>query len=190
MFDILFDIITSPGETFYRMSRRDLSYSGFGIMIGGIISTAAGVSLLLNLGSGLSGYLLTWGVLLRTFLGAFLLLILVSLYHFFAGIFGGEGSPGHLFKAIPYTWAPFVFFAPLILIMKAFFPKSDFFFTIPLVLLLSFFCLYLQYRLINYFYGLPFKNGVAAFITPWFIIIGGVAFFPILVLVSFSAFIV
>ncbi|MGM0441777.1 MAG: YIP1 family protein [Elusimicrobiota bacterium] len=188
MLDIFLNIITSPGETIYRLSRKKLNYSGFIVLAVGILSTVAGVTLLFNFGTQISDYLLTWGVFLRTITFVVLILFIVALYHFFAGVFGGQGSPGKLFKAIPYSMAPFVYVAPMALIIKAFFPGGRFFFLIPVLLVFLVISLYYQYKILNYFYGLSFRNAVAAFILPWFIILGTVTILPLLVIASLGSF--
>jgi hypothetical protein len=169
--EYFFDFINSPDEAVYRISRTDTGYAGFLILILAVVSLTAGISLIGNAPSFIISFLLTWGMLVL-FLFIF---ICASFYHYFAGIFGGEGKGAMLFKALPYSFFPFCFVSPLALILGMIGGNWGAFFLFLLLLLFICLTVYLQIKIISYIYGVSVRNSVAIFVLPW-VIVGSLVF--------------
>jgi hypothetical protein len=185
--EIFLNLITRPEETIYNISRRDLGYSGFLILLVASISIVAGHTLFSGATAGIILYSLTWGLLLKLILLGFILFFIAALYHYFAGVFGGRGDGVKLFKALPYSFIPYCFVAPITLILKAFADGTKLFLPTIAFLLLLFWMAFLQLKIINYFYGLSPNNALIVFILPWIIVGGFMIILPVIVSMSILA---
>lgn len=175
-----FNFITCPEETIHNISRKNLGYGGFLILILAIISMIAGRALFFGISSRMLVYSLTWGLVARLTLLTFCIFVAAVLYHYFAGIFGGDGDGVGLFKVLPYSFIPCCFAAPATLIVKAFAGGTEWLFLGLIVILLLFWMAFLQLKMINYFYGLSVSSSLAVFILPWIILIGFLTMAPII----------
>lgn len=182
--DFFFNFITCPEEAIHSISRKNLGYSGFLILILASISLIAGHALFSGVTSLKLLYLLTWGLVGRLILLTFCVFSAAVLYHYFAGVFGGEGDGVRLFKVLPYSFIPFCFVAPIMLILKAFAGGTEWLFLGIVVILLLFWMAFLQFKIINYFYGLSAGNSFTVFILPWIILMGFLVVLPVIFSVS------
>lgn len=185
---IFLNFIASPEETIHKISRKDLGYSSFLILILAYISSTGGFALFCGIPSNVLIYSLTWGLVIKLILSVFGILLITALYHYFAGVFGGNGNPVRLFKALPYSFIPYCFVAPIILILKAFAGGAEWIIW-PIFVLLVFWMARLQLKIINYFYGLTVVNSFVVFILPWIIIAGLTTLVPMILGISILMFI-
>ncbi|MFC2061519.1 YIP1 family protein [Elusimicrobiota bacterium] len=162
------DFIIMPGEAVYRLSRRCPGYTeGLVILVLASFSIIAGPVIFFELPYAISSYLITWGTLFRLLFLISGIFILTVFYHYFAGIFGGAGDGVKLLKGLFYSMIPFCFITPVTLILKMFEGKYTILcFFIALILLLCW-SVYIQYRILNYFYGISSEKAISVMIIPW-----------------------
>ncbi len=162
----LFELIVSPSEEIYRMSRTRLGWGGAGIIITASLSCVIAMSLVTGIDGRAGSLMLSWGLVARAIILTVIIFISAALYHYFAGIMGGSSNPARTFRGLLYTLAPLCFLAPLALISRAWLGRGIYFLFIPVILVYTAF---LQFKLISYFYGLSSSKAVAVLIFPWII---------------------
>lgn len=179
-----FNFIVNPSEAVYNISRKDIGYDGFLVLLLAAFSVVSGVSLIFNQSAQIISYSLTGGMVLRLIIFSFFIYLIAVFYHYFACLLGGVGSGGKLFKALPYTLITFCFVAPVALILKVIGGGFSIFFLIFILIIFVYRTLYIQVKMISYFYGLsPFSSAVSV-LAPW-VICGSVAvILPVVFIIS------
>jgi hypothetical protein len=182
--NIFYELIAFPEETIHKISRTDLDYSGFIILAVACISGVSGRSLLLGASSKVLINALTWGLAVKVVMYIFLVFLSAAMYHYFAGIFGGSGNPERIFKVLPYSFIPFCFFAPSALILKAFAGPQWWLLTAAVLLMMVLWMVFLQLRMIAYFYGISGNSSMAVIVIPWMIVAGLAVVLPFMAVVN------
>lgn len=168
-----FNFIVNPSEAVYNISRKDIGYGGFLILLLAAFSIVSGVSLIFACPPQIVSYSLTGGMVLRLIIFSFLIYLLAVFYHYFACLLGGVGSGGKLFKALPYTLTTFCFVAPVALILKMLGGGLSIFLFIVILIIFVLRTFHHQVKMISYFYGLSSFSSAVSVLAPW--VIFGVA---------------
>jgi hypothetical protein len=135
-------------------------------------------------------FFLTWGLIARIAAALFIMLLISAGYHFFAGIYGGECSPGKLYTGIFYTLSPFCFIAPVALVLKAFAGGAAIIFMAFFIIFLIWRFFYGQYNIINYFYGLKGRRAAAVLLLPWVVTAGVFLILPLFLMAGITIFLI
>ncbi len=162
----ILNLIITPSEEVYRISRRQSSSRGLYVLLTASFSSVIAVGLVAGVPGNAAAFMLTWGVILRAGLCALFILSASALYHFFASMIGGSGNAGKTLSGMFYTSAPFCFLAPAALISNYW--GGGFLFFI-FFLAAALFAAFLHFKVIAYFYGLPNSRAAVVFLAPWII---------------------
>lgn len=168
----LYNLTIYPEESIYSLSRKETDYSSFLVLIIANISMICAVGLVFGMSYGLLFFNMTWGLAVKLLIQVFCILLLTALYHYFAGVFGREGDGLKLFKVMPYSFLPYCFMTPVVLILKAFGGKSLWFLLLLVLGLLVIWMIRLQLKMLNNFYGLSGSVSVNVLAAPWIIMAG------------------
>ncbi len=173
------DLMISPSEAIYRMSRRDPGYGGIIVLVAASLSCIVAMGLLIGIPHPLSSFMITWGVVIRSLVCILFIFIAASSYHYFAEVMGGRGNPSMTFKGLLYTLFPLCFLVPAALISKAWLGSAVYFLFFFAAL---FYMAVLQLKLISYFYGLTPGKAVVVLLMPWFVL--GALIFAVFIFLS------
>ncbi len=182
--EIFFSLLTSPQKTIYRISRKEINYNSFWILLLSTLSSLVGFAVISNIPAGIAAYIFTWGTLIRFLISLFALFIASVFYNYFAGVFGGIGSGTKLFKLLPYSFLPFCFVAPVALILKPLSPTISLFLFFLTMVLFILWMLFLQINMIKYIYGISQINSVAVIFLPIFISGTALIIIPLIMIIS------
>jgi hypothetical protein len=177
--EVFYNFIAYPEEAIYNISRKEPGYTGFLFLLLANISLVTGRSLLWGASTASFLFSLTWGLVVSMIVCLFMIFFLSLLYHYFSEIFGGAGQGSRLFKALPFSFCPFIFFTPSALIIRSFAGKTGWFFIFLIFFIMLLWTVFLQFKIINYFYGLSAKNTVMAFTFSWCVVIGFATAVPV-----------
>ncbi|MBN2406550.1 MAG: hypothetical protein JXJ19_02525 [Elusimicrobia bacterium] len=161
----LLEFFIFPHKAVYGISRKNTAAgAGLGILVLSAVSLVSGMSLIVTARAGLASYSSAAMLMICA------LFVLSVIYHYFAGIMGGVGSGGRLFSIMLYSLAPFCFIAPFSLVFKVFLGKSALIAAGILILLVFYYTLSIQHRIVSYYYGLPASSSLIVILMPWLVI--------------------
>jgi len=112
--EILFNLLIHPN---YALRREDRSF-GLAVMvvIAALWSSIAGNYLIR--GNTVNANFFSFNVIFSVITVFFFMVLQVSLWHFISEGFKGKGKASELFLCVCLSFLPFIFFAPMALIMK------------------------------------------------------------------------